>query len=207
LPGIKDLVTQAQNRIKRGMVAYDALYKLRQNKGAPDPQSLAVFQQYQNDLGYGLLLKRYTPTVVDATDAQIAQAAWDTVPNITPLFWSFRFMVGIGFTLIALFAAAFYLSAKRRIEQNRWFLRLAFWSLPLPWIAAELGWIVSEHGRQPWAIEGVLPTDLGVSSVSSGQVWFSLIGFVVFYTLLAIIDVFLMIKYIKLGPIATKETA
>lgn len=208
LPGIKELVAQAQNRIKRGMVAYEALYKLRQTKGAPDPQSLALFQQYQNDLGYGLLLKRYTPTVVDATDAQIAQAAWDTVPNITPLFWSFRFMVGIGFTLIVLFAAAFYLSARRHIEQSRWFLRLAFWSLPLPWIAAELGWIVSEHGRQPWAIEGVLPTNLGVSSISSGQVWFSLIGFVVFYTLLAIVDVFLMIKYIRLGPaLATKETA
>lgn len=200
LYGIKDLVSQAQNRIKRGMIAYDALYKLRRGKGVPDPQVLSQFQEYQDDLGYGLLLKRYTPTVIDATDAQISKAAWDTVPNIIPLFWSFRFMVGIGFILIALFATAFYLSAKRRIEQSRWFLRLAFLSLPLPWIAAELGWIVSEHGRQPWAIEGILPTNLGVSSVSSGQVWFSLIGFVVFYTFLAIIDVFLMIKYIKLGP-------
>jgi len=119
-------------------------------------------------------------------------------------------MVGIGFALIALFATAFYLSTKRRIEQSRWFLKLALLSLPLPWIAAELGWIVSEHGRQPWAIEGILPTNLGVSSVSSGQVWLSLIGFVVFYTLLAIIDVFLMVKYIKLGPTklgTTKETA
>ena len=109
-------------------------------------------------------------------------------------------MVGIGFALIALFATAFYLSAKRRLVESRWFLKLAFLSLPLPWIAAELGWIVAEHGRQPWAIEGILPTNLGVSSVTSGQVWFSLIGFVVFYSLLAIVDVFLMIKYIKLGP-------
>jgi cytochrome d ubiquinol oxidase subunit I len=115
-------------------------------------------------------------------------------------------MVGIGFTLIALFATAFYLSARRRIEKSRWFLNLAFLALPLPWIAAELGWIVSEHGRQPWAIEGVLPTNLGVSSVSAGQVWFSLIGFVLFYTLLAIIDVFLMIKYIRLGPATIDST-
>jgi cytochrome d ubiquinol oxidase subunit I len=200
LPGIKDLVSQAHGRIKRGMIAYDALYKLRQSKGTPDPQILSQFNEYQNDLGYGLLLKRYTPQVTNATDEQIDKAAWDTVPNIIPIFWSFRFMVGIGFTLIALFATAFYLSSRRRIEQSRWFLRLAFLSLPLPWIAAELGWIVAEHGRQPWAIEGILPTYLGVSSVSTGQVWFSLIGFVVFYSLLAIIDVFLMIKYIKIGP-------
>jgi cytochrome bd ubiquinol oxidase subunit I len=205
LPGIKDLVAQAQTRIKKGMIAYEALHSLRQSKGEPDPQTLALFDRHQKDLGYGLLLKRYTPTVTNATEEQINKAAWDTVPNIIPLFWSFRIMVAIGFTLIALFATAFYLSTKRRIEQSRWFLKLAFLSLPLPWIAAELGWIVSEHGRQPWAIEGILPTNLGVSSVSSGQVWISLIGFVVFYTLLAIIDVFLMVKYIKLGP--PEETA
>ncbi|MBX9805317.1 MAG: cytochrome ubiquinol oxidase subunit I [Alphaproteobacteria bacterium] len=201
LPGIKDLVAQAHTRIRNGMIAYEALYKLRQTKAAPDPQTLALFNQHQHDLGYGLLLKRYTPTVSDATDAQISKAAWDTVPNIIPLFWSFRFMVGIGFFLIAFFMTAFYLSSKRRLEQNRWFLRLSFLVLPLPWIASELGWIVAEHGRQPWAIEGILPTNLGVSSITSGQVWFSLIGFVVFYTLLAIIDVFLMIKYIRLGPV------
>jgi cytochrome d ubiquinol oxidase subunit I len=201
LPGLKDLVAQAHTRIRNGMIAYEALYKLRQTKAAPDPQTLALFNQHQHDLGYGLLLKRYTPTVSDATDAQISKAAWDTVPNIIPLFWSFRFMVGIGFFLIAFFMTAFYLSSKRRLEQNRWFLRLSFLVLPLPWIASELGWIVAEHGRQPWAIEGILPTNLGVSSITSGQVWFSLIGFVVFYTLLAIIDVFLMIKYIRLGPV------
>lgn len=209
LPGIKDLVNEAQTRIRNGMVAYEALNKLRLNKGEPDPQLIKMFKKNQNDLGYGLLLKRYTPSVTDATNEQINKAAWDTVPNIVPLFWSFRIMVGIGFALIFLFAIAFYLSAKRQIDKHRWFLRSALLALPLPWIAAELGWIVAEHGRQPWAIEGILPTDLGVSSVSGGQVWLSLIGFVVFYTLLAIIDVFLMIKYIKIGPTSqiTGETA
>ncbi|HET7796903.1 MAG TPA: cytochrome ubiquinol oxidase subunit I, partial [Nevskia sp.] len=79
-------------------------------------------------------------------------------------------------------------------------LRLALWSLPLPWLAAELGWIVAENGRQPWAIEGVLPTALGVSSISIGQVLFSLIGFVTFYTALAVVDVVLMLKYTRHGP-------
>lgn len=200
LPGIKELVSQAENRIKRGMVAYQALSHLRQGKGHFTSQDLTLFREYQNDLGYGLLLKRYTPTVTNATQSQIKKAAHDTIPNIVPLFWSFRLMVAIGLTLIILFSVAFYLSTKRRIEKSRWFLKLAFWSLPLPWVAAELGWIVAEHGRQPWAIEGILPTNLGVSSISSGQVWFSLIGFLVFYTFLAIVDVFLMVKYIKRGP-------
>jgi len=65
---------------------------------------------------------------------------------------------------------------------------------------AELGWIVAEYGRQPWAIDGVLPTALGVSSVSAAQVATSLTGFVVFYTALLVVDIVLMRKYIRLGP-------
>jgi cytochrome d ubiquinol oxidase subunit I len=102
--------------------------------------------------------------------------------------------------MIALFAYYFWLSAKLRIGRDRWALRLAFWSLPLPWIAAELGWIVAEYGRQPWAIEGVLPTFLGVSATSAGNVWLSLTGFVVFYTALLVVDVFLMQRMVRRGP-------
>ena len=76
----------------------------------------------------------------------------------------------------------------------------ALFSLPLPWIAAELGWIVAEYGRQPWVIEGVLPTALGVSSTTAGDVAFSLVGFAVFYSALLVADLYLLIKYIRLGP-------
>ena len=78
---------------------------------------------------------------------------------------------------ILLFATAFYFSARRSFERNRWFLRLALYCLPLPWIAAELGWIVAEYGRQPWAVDGMLPTFLGVSTRSAANVWLSLVGF------------------------------
>jgi cytochrome d ubiquinol oxidase subunit I len=74
-------------------------------------------------------------------------------------------------------------------------------SLPLPWIAIELGWIVAEYGRQPWAIDGVLPTFLAVSSVSAAQVLFTLTGFVLFYSALLIVDVMLMLKYVRMGPV------
>jgi len=73
-------------------------------------------------------------------------------------------------------------------------------SLPLPWLAAELGWVVAEYGRQPWVIEGVLPTSLGVSSTSADNVLFSLLGFVLFYSGLAVADLYLMVKYVRLGP-------
>ena len=79
-------------------------------------------------------------------------------------------------------------------------MHLAYWSLPLPWLAAELGWVVAEYGRHPWAVQGVLPTMMGKSSVNPGQVLTSIAGFVIFYTLLAIIEVYLMAKYIRLGP-------
>jgi cytochrome d ubiquinol oxidase subunit I len=134
-----------------------------------------------------------------ATPQQIEAAAWSTVPNVAVLFWSFRFMVGIGLMLIALFAVAFYLSS-RSPPPPRWFLRLAFLSLPLPWMAAELGWIVAEYGRQPWAIDGLLPTFLGVSVNSTGNVLMSLSAFVVFYSALAVVDVYLLLRMVRAGP-------
>jgi cytochrome d ubiquinol oxidase subunit I len=116
------------------------------------------------------------------------------------LFWGFRFMVGIGFFFIAFFALSFWFSAKRQFQKYRWYLRIALFALPLPWISSELGWVVAENGRQPWTIDGVLPTYLSVSSVPAGDVWFSLGGFALFYSLLAIVELYLMFKYIRLGP-------
>ena len=80
-------------------------------------------------------------------------------------------------------------------------MQVTFWSLPLPWVATELGWVVAEYGRQPWAIDGVLPTFLASSSVSAAQVLFSLTGFILFYSALLVVDLFLMRKYIYMGPV------
>jgi cytochrome d ubiquinol oxidase subunit I len=199
--GILDLVERARERIIKGAQAYGALTKLRAAPpDSPDPQVLKQFETDQADLGYGLLLLRYTDNPVAATSAQIDAAAWSTVPNVAVLFWSFRAMVACGLFFIGLFATAFYLATRHRFDRNRWFLKLAFLSLPLPWIAIELGWIVAEYGRQPWAVDGVLPTFLGVSRTSAGNVWTSLLAFVVFYTALAVVDAFLLVRTIKSGP-------
>lgn len=198
VPGIHNLVQVAKARIKNGIIAYDALAKLKKDRSNAELRK--TLDAHVADLGYALLLKKFRTDVQNATPEQIdAAAAW-TIPNVPTLFWSFRFMVGIGFFLIALFAVAFWLSAKRKLDTYPLFLKVAFWSLPLPWIAAELGWIVAEYGRQPWIIEGVLPTALGVSSTVAGNVLFSLLGFAVFYSALLIADVYLLVKYIKLGP-------
>jgi cytochrome bd ubiquinol oxidase subunit I len=198
LPGIKELVARAEQRIRSGLVAYDALEKLRaQPSNAAERTHL---DSTAADLGYALLLKKFRPDIANATADQIAQAAWTTVPAVSPLFWSFRIMVGLGFYFIALFAVAFVLASKRQLDRYRGFVWLALLSLPLPWVAAELGWIVAEVGRQPWVIEGVLPTFLAVSSISAANIWTTLIGFVVFYSTLAVVDLYLLIKTAKAGP-------
>ncbi len=199
--GIKDLVQRAKGRIRQGIGAWNAVQALRADRNDEDAKkALRADGRY---LGYALLLRRYIADPSKATEADIERAAWSTVPNVPVLFWSFRIMVACGFFFIALFGYAFWLSAKRRLERYPLFLKAALFSLPLPWVAAELGWIVAEYGRQPWVIEGIMPTFVGVSSVSEGQVWFSLIGFIVFYTALLVVDVFLMVKYIRKGPEGT----
>ena len=195
--GINNLVKDTIPRIQNGQKAYGALQTLMQQ---PDNAAAKkIMAAHATDLGYALLLKRYTENVAYATKAQIQSAALDTVPNVPVLFWSFRAMVGCGFLMLALFITAMVLSSRGELNR-RWFLWFAFCSLPLPWIAAELGWVVAEVGRQPWVIEGILPTFLGVSSNSSSSVLTSIGGFALLYTVLAIVELCLMIKYIRLGP-------
>ena len=196
--GIKQLIAEHEVRIRTGMQAYALLEQLR--GGDKSAATIAAFNAVKQDLGYGLLLKKYTATVVDATDAQIKQAALDTIPNVFSLFWTFRIMVAAGFLMLALFACAFWASARKNEERKPWLLKWALLSLPLPWIAAQTGWYVAEHGRQPWSIGEVLPTHLSTSSVSAGDVWGSLIALIAFYSVLLVIEMYLMIKFARLGP-------
>jgi len=197
--GIVDLRNANRQRIESGMLAYGALQDIKH--GTATPHTRRVFEQHKIDLGYGLLLKKYTENPALATPQQIDRAAADTVPAIAPMFWSFRVMVGLGFFFLFLFGAAFYLSASHHSwDRHPWLLKLALYSIPLPWLAAEFGWFVAEFGRQPWTISGILPTFLSTSSLSSGDLYFSLAGFIGFYTLLLIVELYLMFKYARLGP-------
>jgi cytochrome d ubiquinol oxidase subunit I len=198
IPGIKDLVRQAEQRIPNGMTAYAMLEKMRAGDKSADVREL--FEQTKENLGHALLLKKYTAKVTDATPEQIRLAARDTIPQVLPMFWSFRIMVGLGFLFLFIFSASFFCLARRNLAPQRWLLRLALYSIPLPWVAAELGWIIAEYGRQPWTISGVLPTFLSVSNLPASTVYASLAAFVIFYTALLVIEMYLMVKYIRLGP-------
>jgi cytochrome d ubiquinol oxidase subunit I len=202
IPGISDLVKLAEVRVRQGIVAYGALEEIRALGGrAPVPPALqARFEEHSAVLGYALLLKRYVDDPRQASEAQIRQAALDTVPQVAPLFWSFRIMVGLGIFFIVLTAVFFWLSARRRLDAYPWLLKVAVWSIPLPWIAAEAGWVVAELGRQPWAIEGVLPTAVAVSNLGIQTVLTTLIGFVVLYSILLVVEMKLMFKAIRKGP-------
>ncbi|SFA67654.1 cytochrome ubiquinol oxidase subunit I [Metapseudomonas otitidis] len=196
--GIKDLLVQHEARIRNGMKAYALLEQLR--SGDRSEATLAAFNAVKLDLGYGLLLKKYTDKVVDATDEQVRQASLDTIPDVLSLFFSFRVMVAAGFLMLALFACAFWASARKNEERKPWLLKWALWSLPLPWLAAQTGWYVAEHGRQPWSIGEVLPTHLSTSSLSTGDVWGSLTALIAFYSLLLVVEMYLMIRFARLGP-------
>lgn len=196
--GLKELQARNRDHIEQGIIAYGALQQLR--KGDKSAGTRALFEQHKADLGYGLLLKQYTPNVIDATPDQIASAVRQSVPRVAPLFWSFRGMVVCGLLMLFIFAAAFYFNVKHTAHKQRWLLYMALFGIPLPWIAAELGWVVAEYGRQPWTIAGILPTRLSVSSLEPSQVYTSLIGFISFYTLFLVLELWLMVKYVRLGP-------
>ena len=205
IAGIEDLVAEAEERIRSGIVAYDALMTIRAERGnAPDTARL-IFEQNSDNLGFAFLLKRYVDDPREATDAQTAMAAEDTIPGVDPLFWAFRLMVGLGFGFIAVMAYFFWMASFRQMRFPRWALRLAVGIIPAPWIAAELGWFVAEYGRQPWTVDGVLPTALSASHLSVGDLLVTLAGFVTFYTILSVIEMGLMLKYIRKGPFEDVE--
>lgn len=200
--GINELVLKADERIRSGIVAYDAVEKLK-----VDRTNLAAreqFERHKADLGYAMLLKRHVADPRAATDQQIMLAAKDTIPNVPLMFWLFRIMAGLGFFFIGFFALAFYCASACQFSK-RWFLKIAVAIMPLPWIAIEFGWMLAEIGRQPWAVEGVLPTFLAASSLTVSQIWTTIIGFTLLYGALAVIEVRLMIATIRKGPVEHHE--
>jgi cytochrome d ubiquinol oxidase subunit I len=202
IPGIEDLVKLAEQRIHEGIKAYDALQTIRAagSTAAVPADAKDAFEVNGRALGYALLLKRYVDDPRQATPAQISQAAWDTVPAVAPLYWSFRIMVALGMFFILLTATFFVLSTRRRLDAHPWLLKVAVLAIPLPWIAAECGWIVAEVGRQPWVIEGVLPTAVAVSNLGATTLLITIAGFVAIYTTLIVIEAKLMLKAIRKGP-------
>ena len=168
IPGIFELVKTAEGRIRDGLVAYGALEKLKKNHA--DADARATFDKTRGDLGYALLLKRYTENPMQATPAQIHDAAWSTVPTVPYIFFGFRFMVLFGFVLLGVFLISLW-HTMREAEAPRWLFRLALLAMPLPWLASELRLV--RGGVWPSALDhrrcvADLPGDLRTRGLQSG---------------------------------------
>jgi cytochrome d ubiquinol oxidase subunit I len=122
----------------------------------------------------------------------------DQRPAVLPLFLSFRLMVALG---ILFLGVAWYAFLKRAtIEDQPRFLKLLPWLIPLPYLANQLGWTLSELGRQPWIVYGVMRTRDAVSPIALVQVATSLVGFFLVYSLLGAVDFYLLCTFARKGP-------
>lgn len=195
VPGIKDLlygneqygIEPASKRVERGKKSINALnlYKQAKKEGNDSLMNIALadFKETFHDFGYG-----YFDNIEKL------------VPNVDLLFYSFRIMVGLGFYFVVLFIFAFWFSIKDTIQNKKWFLRLALFTIPLGYLASQLGWVVAELGRQPWAIQDILPVFRATSHLSVGAVQTTFFLFLVLFTILLIAEVRILVKQIKNGP-------
>lgn len=199
VPGVKDLLDggyilkngekalSAQAKIDAGKMSIKALGDYRQAKKDGDEVKAAehrtIMEQNFEYFGYGYL-----------------EEPEDLIPPVGLTFYSFRIMVILGGFLIILFAIAIFMSFKNKIERSKWIQWVALLSIPLAYIASQVGWIVAEVGRQPWAIQDILPVQAAISKLSTGSVMTTFFIFAGLFTILLIVEVRIMLKAIKDGP-------
>jgi cytochrome d ubiquinol oxidase subunit I len=195
VPGIDDLINgnkargilSVKEKMQKGKIAVAALGAYKEFKKANDmvhaQAALRTFEANEQYMGYGYLKK---PS--------------DAVPNVALNFYSFHTMVGLGTWFILLFIITLYYSMVNEIDKKRWLLYLALFTIPLGYIAQEAGWITAEAGRQPWAIQDLLPVGMAASNVSSTSVMITFWLFAILFTGLLIAEVKIMLAQIKSGP-------
>jgi cytochrome d ubiquinol oxidase subunit I len=206
VPGIRDIVNgnpehgllPVAEKIERGKVAIGELAAYQQAMQAGDAAALAALNakfdpstsegaafidEYFRYFGYGYI-----------------SAPADVVPNVPLVYWSFRVMVGLGCLFVLLFAATLWLSLKGAVEKRRWLLRAMVWMIPLAYLSTVCGWLVTEMGRQPWAIQDLMPTVAAVTKVPSSSVMVTFCIFLALFTALLIADLKILTRQIKIGP-------
>jgi cytochrome d ubiquinol oxidase subunit I len=123
-------------------------------------------------------------------------------------YWSFRIMVGVGFLMIAMAIYALFLAMGDLFEKRTLALKIFQWAIILPYLASTAGWLLTEIGRYPWAVYGLVTLEQGVSNtVSAGSVAASLIGYVLVYAALMVATMYLLFKYAKAGPESIESPA
>lgn len=195
VPGANDLVfgneqqniLSATQKMEKGRMALDALaaYKIAQADGNMEvmEESMVMFRENYYYMGYGHL---HSPESI--------------LPNIPFIFYSFRIMVVLGFSFILIAAIFLYLAVKNKLENNKWLLHIGIWCFPLAMLASMAGWIVAEVGRQPWTIQGLLPTMVSTSNINANAVILTFWMFFALLTILVIAEVRIMLSAIRKGP-------
>ena len=193
-PGIDDLVygnatqkiTPTIDKIASGKIALNALSAYKKAKDTNDTDAMAQNSQIlgQNiaNFGYGYIKE---PEHI--------------VPPVALTFYSFHIMVMLGCYFIALFFTTLFLSMANNIIKFRKILYLCASALPLAFAACEAGWIVAEVGRQPWAIQDLMPVRIAATNLGGANVAVSFFVFLVLFTALFIAEVKIMLKQIKIG--------
>ena len=191
VPGIEELKAEGEEKMAKGKVALDAFKQYRQLKDT-DPGQAAearkVLEENVDYFGYGYI-----------------ESADELVPNVPLVYWSFRVMVGLGGFLLFLMILVLWAERKGKMSKWTWLQWVALCSIPLVYLAGQAGWIVAEVGRQPWVIEGLLPTKAAVSSVSVGAVQTTFFLFVAIFTLFLAIEIRILLKAIQKGPEISSE--
>ncbi len=194
VPGINDLVygnkeyniESAQSKIDKGKIAISALasYKMakKDHNTQEEAKSLSTFRKYEKYFGYGYL-----------------KNPKDIIPPIALTFYSFHIMVGLGTWFVVLFFLILYFSMVGKIENKKILLWLGLLTIPLGYLAEEFGWIAAEVGRQPWAIQDMLPVFKATSSIASSAVIVTIWLFAIIFTALLVAEIKIMLKQISLG--------
>ncbi len=207
VPGINNLLNggdtiawevvrpSVEEKIRHGHAAVLALQEYRQLK-AKGERELLGGPDCARMLELTKVLKREMPYFGYAYVTDRAQV----VPHVGICFWAFRLMVGLGALFVLFFAVALVFSYRRNLGKPRWLHVAGLAMLPLGYIASEAGWIVAEMGRQPWVIQDLMPTWVGVSNIGSGNVALTFFIFLILFTTLLAVEVNILRKQIKKGP-------
>lgn len=197
VPGIEDL--------KQGYTDHNGVTHLSENeKIVRGKKALDAFREYRTlkdtDHAKAAEARKVLDENVDYFGYGYMESADELVPNVPLVYWSFRAMVGLGSFLLLLMFVVLWAESKGKMEHLTWLQWIALCSIPLVYLAGQAGWIVAEVGRQPWVIQGLLPTKAAVSSVSVGAVQTTFFLFVAIFTLFLAIEVRIMLKAIQKGP-------
>jgi len=201
VPGIRDLVEgntekeilPVSEKISRGILARNMLLEYKEARLMNNVEQTDILKGIFRDRDFINNYFRYFGY------APMAKPE-DAIPNVPVSFYSFHIMVLLGFYFILFFALALYFHYRGTLARRRWYLWMALWSIPLPYIAGELGWVVAEMGRQPWIIQDLMLVSTGVTRISSGAVITTFILFAVLFTALLAAEISIMVRQIRLGP-------